>query len=329
MWSLMLSYPTEEEKGKYIAIFWAIFNLSAVLGAAISLGQNFHSTANSVSNNTYIAFTVLTAIGISIPMLLVDPKDIIRTDGTKPRVPKDPSWSVQIYGLWVALRTDPWIIMLFPMFFSSNWFYTWQFNDYNGAIFNIRARSLNNFLYWTSQIVGSVIMMFLLDRKSLSRRTRAFISWSFLFVLIFGTHIWAYFYQKQYDRSTYPSDREDLRWDIFDSGYVGRVMLYIIFGILDAAWQTTIYWLMGAMSNDPARLAYFSGFYKCIQSAGNAGVWRADAVKLPFMNIFISTLVLLVSGLLFALPMIHTRVKNHTDPEDEAVARMEEEHAKS
>ncbi|KAJ8088913.1 hypothetical protein PM082_014159 [Marasmius tenuissimus] len=42
--SLMLSYPTEAEKGKYIAIFWSIFNLGAVLGAAVSLGQNFHST---------------------------------------------------------------------------------------------------------------------------------------------------------------------------------------------------------------------------------------------------------------------------------------------
>ena len=41
--SLMLSYPTEQEKGKYIAIFWTIFNLGAVLGAAVSLGQNFNS----------------------------------------------------------------------------------------------------------------------------------------------------------------------------------------------------------------------------------------------------------------------------------------------
>jgi sugar phosphate permease len=42
--SLMLSYPTEAEKGKFIAIFWGIFNLGAVLGAAVSLGTNFQST---------------------------------------------------------------------------------------------------------------------------------------------------------------------------------------------------------------------------------------------------------------------------------------------
>lgn len=42
--SLMLAYATEDQKGKFIGIFWAIFNLGAVVGAAVPLGQNFHST---------------------------------------------------------------------------------------------------------------------------------------------------------------------------------------------------------------------------------------------------------------------------------------------
>lgn len=37
------------------------------------------------------------------------------------------------------------------------------------------------------------------------------------------------------------------------------------------------------------------------------------------MNIFISTWVLLVAGLLFALPMIHLRVKDHTELADETL----------
>jgi len=89
-------------------------------------------------------------------------------------------------------------------------------------------------------------------------------------------------------------------------------------------WQTTAYWLMGAMSNDPAKLAHFTGFYKSIQSAGGAGAWRADARKTPFMNMFISTWVLLVAGLVFALPMIYMRVKEHTDIADEILMRMDD-----
>jgi len=37
------------------------------------------------------------------------------------------------------------------------------------------------------------------------------------------------------------------------------------------------------------------------------------------MNIFISTWVLLVAGLVFTLPMIHLRVKNHTELADETL----------
>lgn len=38
---------------------------------------------------------------------------------------------------------------------------------------------------------------------------------------------------------------------------------------------------MGAMSNDPSKLAYFAGFYKSIQSAGGAIGWAADSAKVP------------------------------------------------
>jgi hypothetical protein len=145
-------------------------------------------------------------------MFMVDPKDIIRTDGTKVTVPLHPSWKTQFYGLYLTLKTDPMIMLLFPMFFSANWFYTWrefplavmyrpvspylvEFNDYNGFLFTLRGRSLNEFLYWTSQIMGSIAISFLLDSK-LERRARAFASWTVLLAMVFLTHIWAYFYQR-------------------------------------------------------------------------------------------------------------------------------------
>lgn len=41
--SLMLAYPTEGNKGKFIGVFWTIFNMGGVVGAAVSLGQNYGS----------------------------------------------------------------------------------------------------------------------------------------------------------------------------------------------------------------------------------------------------------------------------------------------
>ena len=93
------------------------------------------------------------------------------------------------------------------------------------------------------------------------------------------------------------------------------------------------------MSNDPAKLAYFAGLYKSVQSAGGAVAWSVDGLDtrrwlsfrlfgdlhiLAYMNIFISTWVLLTVGLILAIPMVMVRVKEHTDFADETIARMDE-----
>lgn len=224
-----------------------------------------------------------------------------------------------VYAFW----KDPLIVLLLPMFWASNWFYTWQFNAYNGALFDIAGRSVNNFVYWVSQIIGSVMIGLLLDSKGLSRRSRAFLGWIILFVMVWLVHIWGYFYQKTYTRESASAPGFPLI-DIHDKSYPAHIWLYIFCGLLDSMWQTTAYWMMGAMSNDPAKLAYLAGLYKSIQSAGGAVAWRIDGIKLPYMNIFISTWVLLVAGLVFALPMLYLRVKEHTDLQDETLVRMDD-----
>ncbi|CCA69390.1 hypothetical protein PIIN_03290 [Serendipita indica DSM 11827] len=321
--AIILSLPTESQKGLYISICWSLFNLGAVVGAAVALGQNINSRASAVGTPTYIGFLVLTLIGAIIPLFMVPTDKMYRTDGSRVTISRNPSWKVEFTSLFYALYKDPLIVLLLPMFWASNWFYTWQFNAYNAALFDIGARSVNNFVYWLSQILGSVIIGVLLDSKNMSRRMRAFLGWGILTVMVFVVHIWAYFYQKDYTREqTEAKDFQHI--NIHDKGYPARVWLYIFCGLLDSMWQTAIYWMMGAMSNDPAKLAYFTGLYKSIQSAGGAVAWRADGLKVPYMNLFISTWVLLAAGLVFALPMLHLRVKNHTDLEDEVIARMDD-----
>ncbi|KAG8947417.1 hypothetical protein FRC04_010737 [Tulasnella sp. 424] len=321
--SLMLAYPTEQDKGTYIAIFWGIFNLGGVVGGAVAFGQNYHSTGNSVGSSTYIGFLVLTCIGIFIPMLMTDPNKMYRSDGSKVTSTRHPSWKTEVYSLYLALRTDPAILLLFPLFLASNWFYTWQFNGFNFALFNIRTRALNSFIYWTTQIFGSLAMGQLLDLWFLTRRQRAFLGWGVLLVFVMVVHGWAYHYQKGYTRAIV-ADPSFHKMDWTDNGFAAYMWLYIFFALLDSMWQTAAYWMMGAMSNDPAKLAIFAGFYKSIQSAGAAGAWRADGVEIPYMNLFASTWALCAAGLIFALPMLYTRVKNHTDLEDEVIARMDD-----
>ena len=59
-------------------------------------------------------------------MLMANPQKMIRADGTRVTISRNPSWKTELIGLWIALRDDPAIVFLFPMFFASNWFYTWR-----------------------------------------------------------------------------------------------------------------------------------------------------------------------------------------------------------
>ncbi|EIW81444.1 hypothetical protein CONPUDRAFT_90371 [Coniophora puteana RWD-64-598 SS2] len=315
--AMMMAYPTEAQKGLYIGIFWTIFNVGGVVGAAVAFGQNFR--ASEIGNGTYIGFLVLSTIGVAIPLFMKSPKHMIRTDGTRVQTVRHPSWRAEFWSLFVALKTDPMILFLFPMFFASNYFYTWQFNDYNAAIFDIRARGLNNLVYWTSQIFGSMFIGYcVLDLSSLRRRTRAFLGWALVFGMVFVVHVWAFFYQRTYTRAG-EAQVGVHKIDIYDAGYAAHVWLMIFYGLLDSMWQTYAYWLMGAMSNDPAKLAVFAGFYKSLQSAGAAGVWRADGVGLPYMSIFLSTWCLSAGGMVCALPMVYLRVRDRTEIEDETL----------
>jgi len=213
---------------------------------------------------------VLTFCGALLSWCLVSSKDVIRDDGSRVILMKHPTWSSEIYGLWETLLSEPFIVLLFPMFWSSNWFYTYQFNDYNHARFNTRTAALNNVLYWSSQIFGSLIFGYCLDLKRFRRSTRARGLWIVLFALTMAIWGGGYAFQKDYTRADVaaaeasPAD-PSYAWVALDwtsSGYIGPMFLYIFYGAYDAAWQTSVYWLMGALTNNSRKLANYAGWYK-------------------------------------------------------------------
>ena len=248
---IMMSYPPEKSKGRYIGWFWIIFNLGGVIGGLVPLGQNIHVTSDkAVSNGTYIGFMVLTFTGAVLALFLVNGNTVIRRDGSKVIMMKNPTWKSEMLGLWQTLQTDPYIILLFPMFFASNWFYTYHFNDVNLAQFNTRTRALNSVLYWSAQIVGAAIFGFLLDWSTFTRTQRAKAAWAALFALTFVVWGGGYAFQVGYTRaevsvgSDTPDDPSDdyVKMDWTSSGYVGPMFLYIFYGMYDAIWQVTVYW---------------------------------------------------------------------------------------
>ena len=256
---------------------------------------------------------------------LVDAKTVLRNDGSRIILMKNPTWKTEVFGLWETLLSDPYIILLFPMFFASNWFYTYQFNGVNLAQFNTRTRALNNTLYWSSQIAGALVFGYALDISRFRRTVRAKAVWLVLFVITMVIWGGGYDFQKGYTRAMVnagadtPNDPSDdyVKMDWSSPGYVGPMFLYIFYGVYDAAWQTCVYWYMGSLTNNGRKLANFAGFYKGIQSAGAAIIWRVDGMGIPYMHEFGSCWGLLIGSLLLAAPVILMRVKDHADMEED------------
>ncbi|RYN33089.1 UNC93-like protein [Alternaria arborescens] len=295
-------------------ILWASQG-AIMMSYPVQLALNFNTrggTKAAVTNGTYIGFMILTFFGACLSWTLIDAKHVVRRDGSGVIMMKHPTWQTEIFGLWETLRTDPYIILLFPMFFASNWFYTYQFNDVNYARFNVRTRALNNTLYWLAQIFGAAVFGFALDFPNVRRTTRAKIAWVTMLVLTFAVWGGGYVFQRQYSR-----DDNSLHYDWTHGGYGGPMVLYMSYGFYDAAWQTCVYWFMGAISNNSRKLANFAGFYKGIQSAGAAIVFRIDGYKRPYMDIFLSSWVMLAASLVIALPVMLLKIKDTVPLEED------------
>ncbi|CAO3658802.1 unnamed protein product [Umbelopsis vinacea] len=301
---IMMSYPSEAEKGKFFATFWMIFNLGATMGSAIGLGKEWSSgEAQKVSVGTYIAFMVIMAIGALCALALLPPGKVIRADGTPVSLHKFSNWKRE--AMQILLLFKDWrMLVLIPLFAGSNWFYTYQFQVYNGGgYFNLRARTFNNMFYWMFQIIGAGLFGFFLDWKVLgNRKIRAYIGNTFTLVFMSALWIGCIFVQQRFTRESVAALKKDstLQMDVFTPGYGGLLIEYALFGAGDAIYQGFIYWLLGTMTNDTERAARYGGFYKTIQNAANAIVGQVDAIGTPFMTELAVSFALNGAGLLLA-----------------------------
>lgn len=78
----MMSYPLEKDKGRSFSLFWAIFQLGTLIGSAITLAIESHSTLHAVSNSVYVAFMIIMLTSIVTSWGILPPSSVVRGDGT-------------------------------------------------------------------------------------------------------------------------------------------------------------------------------------------------------------------------------------------------------
>ncbi|EED18695.1 conserved hypothetical protein [Talaromyces stipitatus ATCC 10500] len=287
--TIMVTYTTDSTRGGAIALFWVIFNLGSAIGSLASFGLNYNSKSGTVTDSTYIAYIVIMLFGWVLS-LFVSPAEALSRKYNGSRLSEESKtlkWAnVKVTIVQTVKIVLDWKIMcLYPMFFNANVFYSYQQNDVNGMTFNLRTRSLNSALYWIAQMLGGLLIGYILDINCINRRTRAQIGWSILFIT---------------DGSI----------------YLGPMFLYFFYGVYDAFWQGYCYWIMGAQSRDPVVNAVIIGAYSALKPAGGSMAWRVNANGVSAMVQFAMNWGLTIGSLVVAVPTVVTLSKHSYTSEE-------------
>ena len=276
---IMLSYPLEAEKGRSFSIFWAIFNSGSLMGGLIALGINLKEGGlDAVKVTTYIAFFAVIMVGVALTWTLLPPSRVVRTDGTVVQVARQNNAKEELHALLSTLKRKE-ILLLIPMMFSSNFFYAYQ-GSVAYKVFDAPARSVNGVIKSVGQILGAMLLGFLLDKLPMNRRNRGFVGLALTAAFTIIAYSWGIKYQLPITRETKWAHKINYE----DAAFAEPISIFILYDIGDAFYQGLAYWIMGAITNDPFELARYAGMYKAVQSAGAAVAFAMDATLVPYIN---------------------------------------------
>ncbi|KAJ5814817.1 hypothetical protein N7474_006594 [Penicillium riverlandense] len=303
---VMLTYSTEEQKGRFISILFAIFYMGITVGGCIPLGLNFHNAQRgSISNGTYAVLTILMALSVVPGLLIIDPQHMVRTDGTKVQLESRPILH-EFKNIWFTLKRDPWILMFMPFSFGSLYYGAYQGSDFEVYFFDVRTRALDGFLIGLAQVSASIIFGCFLDLRIWRRRQRAFIGWAILTVFIVAINTCGYFAMKLSNR-----DKVIDALDVQGGGLASKLItLEFFYGFQDGLDNALAYWLIGCFSNDPRMVATLTGFFKVFGATGSAVAFGQDIHLLPYTTMFGSYFGIILGGVFLLFPLIYFRIHN-------------------
>lgn len=227
--------------------------------------------------------------GIGIAWLILPPNLVVRGDKTVVEIQASISVREEVRH-FLALFKDWRMLFLFPMFFTSNYYYAYQ-GSIIAFMFNARTRALASLITQVGAMLGAVLIGTILDRAPGTRRARAIAAWCVTLALELGVWAGAVAWQVQFKRS-----QPHLNMDWTGARAPGPLLLLLGLTIVDACFQGLAYYIMSSMTNDSFRLARLSGFYKSVQSAGAAVSYGMEAVATPYLTeLIVSWMLILVS----------------------------------
>lgn len=318
--AIMMSYPSEKDKGRAFSVFWGIFTSGGVVGSAIALGMSYDNPdSNKTPTSVYIVFVILMLCAIGVVWFILPSNYVVRGDGSLVELQTSMKFKEELTAF--AQQFKDWrMLLLFPMFFCSNYFYSYQ-GSIVSYMFNGRTRALSSLLSNLGAVIGAAIIGCIFDYSPGGRRQRAIIGWTFTMLAMCGVWGGGIYHQKGWERA--PIDHPEVGWhhDLKSSASSGPLALMFFYYCVDSFYQGLAYYTMSSLTNDPFKLARMAGYYKGVQSAGAAISFGMDAVHTSYMTEVIVSFVIMFASLPFCL-IVLLKIKD-TNYEDEAVIKVE------
>ncbi|KAJ4987136.1 duf895 domain membrane protein [Stagonosporopsis vannaccii] len=258
--AIMLSYPPPESRGRYLAYWLAYRNSGAILGGAINLAFNYSGRSlGKLDWKTYIVFVVLQCLGPAVAMLLSNPEQVQRKNGTKVKtMPKIPAKVELKETLRLLLRKE--MFLLIPYFCYVTWSLPY-IGSYMSLYFSVRSRALASLATALAQVLATGIMGSFLDWKRLSINQRACFGFLGMMILSGGVWIWAIVIQHKYQRNKPALDWAD---GDFGEGWA----LYVFQQVEFALTYNYGYWLMGFLAKKPVEVIRYTSVARGVEAAG-------------------------------------------------------------
>jgi hypothetical protein len=270
--AIATGYPEAHKRGRYIATWFTFRNFGNVIGGAVSLGINHNiNKKGKVGYQTYWGFIAIQCLGFFLGLLLSNPDQVVRDDGTHISAPRGILWRTEAREMWRLMKSKS-ILLLVPLFWYFGWIQAYP-GTYLATYFTVRSRALGSFL---SAIVGTLATWLggsLVDLPwHKSRQVRAVTTFALIAALNSATWIWAVYIQNEY-RHTLPV----LDWGVqkaFGRGFGVYMFERISLGMV----ENYIYWCIGNLSDSPGDQIRYSSLLRGIETAGVAVGFGVQAV---------------------------------------------------
>ncbi|OXG14844.1 membrane protein [Cryptococcus neoformans A2-102-5] len=261
--AIILSYPEEGRRGKYLAIWVGSRNLGQLVGGSISLARNAKTAAaGAIATSTYLIFVAIEAIGFPISFLISPPHKVRRSDGVPIVLAAKKPWKNEFLDLYRAI-ISPRMLLLMPIGFYS-YFYGGVLSTYLTNYFSVRARALSSFIVPTGIIVFTGIYgKFFLDNKHWTQRRRAQIGFAIFMIPSLASFGWLCANQAKF-LNTNP------KYDWNSAGWANAYIPFYIMQICGYLCQTYIYWLISCFTTDVGGNARNGGIFRCVEAVGQA-----------------------------------------------------------